>query len=290
MQKAVVDCGVHPAEPVALTIAGSDPSGGAGLQADLKTFHQHRVFGLAVPTVVTVQNTCGVREVHPLGPDLVRAQLACIQEDIPACAAKTGALGDERTVEAVAEWAGHCGVPVIVDPVMLSTSGVRLTSESAVEAIVRRLLPVCSLVTPNLNEAATLSGRPVGSEREMAEAARHIARLGPPNVLVKGGHLDGDAVDVLWAEGEIDTYRAERVRTAGTHGTGCTYSAAIAALLALGRPLREAIALAKLYITEAIRTAPRLGNGNRPLNHHARPQRICREEEEAQLARRPRSR
>ena len=266
----VIDCGVPPAPPVALTIAGSDPSGGAGLQADLKTFHRFGAFGLAVPTLVTVQNTCGLRESHSLGPRLVLAQLECVQEDIPAAAAKTGALGEAGTVEAVADWVRDREIPLVVDPVILSTHGHRLASESAVDSIRERLLPVCRLVTPNLAEAAALSGAAVDSLRGMGRAAERIGHLGAPNVLVKGGHLDGEPIDLLWADGEILTYSAVRVDTAGTHGTGCTYSAAITALLALGEALPDAIATAKRFVTEAIRTAPRLGRGNRPLNHHAR--------------------
>lgn len=251
-----------------MTIAGSDPSGGAGLQADLKTFHQFGVFGLAVPTLITVQNTRGVREVHPLGPDLVRAQLDCAGEDIPPTAAKSGALGQADTVIAVAEWARSSGTTLVVDPVMVSTHGRSLASEDAVEAMIAHLLPVCHLVTPNLREAAVLAGIDVSRIDEMRNAAERIAGLGARNVLVKGGHLQGDAVDVLWLSGEFRKYASQRVETTSTHGTGCTYSAAITALLAHGRPIEDAVAGAKRYVTEAIRTAPGLGSGSGPLNHH----------------------
>lgn len=251
-----------------MTIAGSDPSGGAGLQADLKTFHQFGVFGLAVPTLITVQDTRGVRELHPLEPDLVRAQLSCVGEDIPPSAAKSGALGQADTVIAVAEWARDSGTTLVVDPVMLSTHGQTLASEAAVEAMIEHLLPICHLVTPNLREAAVLAGIDVSRVNEMRKAAKRIGGLGARNVLVKGGHLRGDAVDVLWTGGEFRDYVSQRIETASTHGTGCTYSAAITALLARGRALNDAVEDAKRYVTEAIRTAPGLGRGSGPLNHH----------------------
>ena len=251
-----------------MTIAGSDPSGGAGLQADLKTFHQFGVFGLAVPTLITVQNTRGVRAVHPLGPDLVRAQLDCVGEDIPPSAAKSGALGQAGTVIAVAEWARSSGTTLVVDPVMLSTDGQSLASEAAVEAMIEHLLPLCHLVTPNLREASVLAGIDVSRVNEMRKAAERIAGLGARNVLVKGGHLQGDPIDVLWLAGEFRDYASRRIGTTSTHGTGCTYSAAITALLAHGHSLEEAVGGAKRYVTAAIRTAPGLGNGYGPLNHH----------------------
>ena len=255
--------------PVAITIAGSDPSGGAGLQADLKTFHQFGVYGMAVPTLLTVQNTRAVESVLELEPELVRAQLECVGSDIPAAAGKTGALGRASTVRAVAEWAAANEVPLVVDPVMISTHGHELVSEAAVEAVIRYLLPVSHLVTPNLHEAGSLVGLDVCDVPSMRVAAKRISALGARRVLVKGGHLDGDAVDLLWVDGEMSTYSSKRIRTCSTHGTGCTYSAAIAALLAQGRTLADAVSEAKRYVTEAIRSAPRLGGGHGPLNHHA---------------------
>ena len=251
-----------------MTVAGSDPSGGAGLQADLKTFHQFGVFGLAVPTLITVQNTLGIREVHALGPDLVSAQLGYVADDIPPNAAKSGALGEAGTVIAVAEWVRNSATTLVVDPVMLSTHGQSLASRAAVEAMIKHLLPICHLVTPNLREAAVLSGIEVSGVAGMREAAERIAGLGARNILVKGGHLDGDAVDVMWFGGELRDYTSKRIETTSTHGTGCTYAAAITALLARGRPLEDAVEGAKRYVTEAIRTAPGLGSGHGPLNHH----------------------
>lgn len=264
----VLDSGLQQ-PPVAITIAGSDPSGGAGLQADLKTFHQFGVYGMAVPTLLTVQNTRAVESVLELDPDLVRAQLECIGRDIPAAAGKTGALGRAGTVRAVADWAKAHEVRLVVDPVMVSTHGDALVSTSALGAIVRHLLPVSFLVTPNLHEAGSLAGLDVGDIASMRVAAERISALGARRVLVKGGHLGGDAVDLLWIDGETSTYSSERIRTSCTHGTGCTYSAAIAALLAQGRAPADAVARAKRYLTEAIRTAPRLGGGQGPVNHHA---------------------
>lgn len=264
----MVDFGL-PGARVALTIAGSDPSGGAGLQADLKTFHQFGVYGMAVPTLLTVQNTCGIESVHPIDPRLVRAQLECVQSDIQPSVAKSGALGTADVVKAVAEWARNTGTPLVVDPVILGSHGQTLASNAALEALTRELLPVCELVTPNLFEAEAISNLAVSDFPGMRRAAECIADLGARNVLVTGGHLEGDPVDLLWSDGKVTSFSAERVEASSTHGTGCTYSAAITALLARGRPIKAAIAGAKRFITEAIRTAPRLGYGQGPLNHHA---------------------
>ncbi len=239
------------------------------MQADLKTFHQFGVFGLAVPTLITVQNTCGVRSVHALEPRLVREQLACIQEDIPPGVAKTGALGHPDSVAAVAAWAKTTGTPLVVDPVMISSHGERLTSQDALVAITRQLLPLSRLVTPNLGEASLLAGMAITDIEGMRIAAKRIAHLGAPNVLVKGGHLDGDPIDLLWCDGEIDTFTATRVETTSTHGTGCTYSAAITALLSVGRPLVDAVSEAKQFVSKALETAPGLGGGRGPLNFSA---------------------
>jgi hydroxymethylpyrimidine/phosphomethylpyrimidine kinase len=256
--------------PVALTIAGSDPSGGAGLQADLKTFHRFGVYGEAVATLITVQNTRGVTRVDPLPPDLVIAQIRAVIEDIPPHATKTGALGSRHVVEAVANEARRFTFPLVVDPVMISTHGPRLIDEDASHALVEHLIPRAFLLTPNLDEAAALSGFSVHDRPSMARAAEKLASLGAVNVLVKGGHLKGDALDLLYLHGgEIREFTAPRIDTRHTHGSGCTYSAAITAELAKGTPLPDAVARAKAFITEAIRTAPGLGAGNGPLNHHA---------------------
>jgi hydroxymethylpyrimidine/phosphomethylpyrimidine kinase len=252
-----------------LTIAGSDPSGGAGLQADLKTFHQFGVYGEAVVTLITVQNTRTVARVEVLDPALVGAQLDAVLADIPPGAAKTGALGSAAVIEAVAARAADFGFPLVVDPVMISKHGAPLMEERAREALVHALLPAARLVTPNLHEAAALTGRAVTNPAEMEDAARALhARTGAA-VLVKGGHLEGEASDVLFDGREARRYTSARIDTRHTHGTGCTYSAAITACLARGMEVPVAVAAAKRFIAEAIRTNPGLGSGNGPVNHHA---------------------
>jgi hydroxymethylpyrimidine/phosphomethylpyrimidine kinase len=258
-------------KPVALTIAGSDPSGGAGLQADLKTFHQFGVYGMSVVTLLTIQNTVGVDSVDPLDPDYVQRQLQAVTLDIPPQAAKTGALATAEIVGVVARWAASRTCPLVVDPVLVSKHGARLMGEEACRALVKELLPHAALVTPNLPEAAALTGREVVGLDDMRGAARQIADLGPKAVLIKGGHLDAgqDAVDLLYMDGAEELFSSQRYDTRHTHGTGCTYSAAITAELAKGTELAVAVKAAKRYISEAIATAPGLGSGSGPVNHHA---------------------
>ncbi|MGD0580360.1 MAG: bifunctional hydroxymethylpyrimidine kinase/phosphomethylpyrimidine kinase [Bryobacteraceae bacterium] len=258
-------------QPVALSIAGSDPSGGAGIQADLKTFHQFGLYGEAVITLLTVQNTRAVTRVELLDPDLVEQQVRAVLEDIPPAAIKTGALGRATVVLRLAWLAPLFRCPLVVDPILLSTLGAPLLAEEARTALLEYLLPRATLITPNLQEAAALTGLPVANVQSMREAARRLGERTGAAVLVKGGHLEGDAVDILWDGVSFREYRAPRVETVHTHGTGCTYSAAITALLALAHPLPEAVARAKAFITEAIRTSPGLGGGSGPVNHHARP-------------------
>lgn len=253
--------------PVALTIAGSDPSGGAGIQADLKAFHRFGVYGEAVLTLLTVQNTRTVARVEMLDPAFVLEQLAAVVEDIPPQAAKTGALGNAAIVEAVAAAALPC--PLVVDPVMISKHGMPLIADEARAALRTKLLPRARLVTPNTHEAEALTGIAVRDAATMREAARRICDLGARAVLVKGGHLKGEARDVLLDGGAWHEYTAPRIDTPHTHGTGCTYSAAITALLARGMELPEAVRQAKEWLTEAIRTNPGLGGGQGPVNHFA---------------------
>jgi hydroxymethylpyrimidine/phosphomethylpyrimidine kinase len=256
-------------QPIALTIAGSDPSGGAGIQADLKTFHQLGVYGEAVITLITVQNTVALEHVEFLPAVLVLHQLRAVLDDIPPHAAKTGALGNRSIIEAVARTAADFRFPLVVDPVMVSQHGRVLADDDAVNAIREHLVPQASLLTPNLAEAEALTGLEVRDLEGMRRAARRLHDMGAKAVLVKGGHLEGDAVDLLFAAGVAREFRAERIRTRHTHGTGCTYSAAITAELAQGAPLEDAVERAKAFVTEAIRTAPGLGRGSGPLNHHA---------------------
>lgn len=257
--------------PIALTIAGSDPSGGAGIQADLKTFHQLKVFGTTAITLITVQNTTRVSRVETLPAELVGAQISAVMEDLAPQAVKTGALGTVAIIEAIARFSFAC--PLVVDPVMISKHGAPLMDATARKALRNLLLPKAALVTPNLEEAAELSGLPVEDPAHMREAALRIARLGTGSValsvLIKGGHLPGEAVDLLYHEGDFTELRAGRIATRHTHGTGCTYSAAITAFLARGLPMVEAVTCGKLFINEAIRTNPGLGAGAGPLNHWA---------------------
>ena len=259
-----------PPTPIALTIAGSDPSGGAGLQADLKTFHRFGVYGEAAATLITVQNSRGVTRVDSLAADLVIAQIEAVLSDIPPHAAKTGALGSLAVVEAVAKLAASFAFPLVVDPVTVSKHGARLLDPESVRTLVERLIPSAFLLTPNLEEAAELAGFAVRDRESMLRAARAIVNLGAKNVLVKGGHLEGDALDLLYtAGGEVHEFSAPRIATRHTHGSGCTYSAAITAELAKGTALVEAVRLAKEFVTRAILTNPGLGGGQGPLNHHA---------------------
>jgi hydroxymethylpyrimidine/phosphomethylpyrimidine kinase len=257
--------------PVALTIAGSDPSGGAGIQADLKTFHQLRVFGTAAITLITVQNTTRMSRVETLDPTLVSAQIDAVLEDLPPQAAKTGALGTAAIIEAVAGCALGDPVrcPLVVDPVMIGKHGAPLMDLPGREALRLLLLPKAGLITPNLDEAAELAGIQVENFDQMRDAAVRIARFGARSVLIKGGHLQGDALDLLYHDGEFTELRAARINTPHTHGTGCTYSAAITAFLARGYPMVEAVTRAKRFIDEAIRTNPGLGAGSGPVNHWA---------------------
>ncbi|HXN47246.1 MAG TPA: bifunctional hydroxymethylpyrimidine kinase/phosphomethylpyrimidine kinase, partial [Bryobacteraceae bacterium] len=255
--------------PVALTIAGSDPSGGAGIQADLKTFHQFGVYGEAAITLLTVQNTLGVARVECVPAALVIEQIRAVIGDIPPQAAKTGALGSAEIVEALAELAAQFQFPLVVDPVMVGSDGAPLVSADARRAIANRLLPRAFLVMPNLDEAAALTGIEVKTVGAMREAAARLCAMGARAALVKGGHLEGAATDVLYSDGVWREFAAPRIETRHTHGTGCTYSAAVTASLARGNPLEDAVARAKEYITNALRTAPGLGRGRGPLNHHA---------------------
>jgi hydroxymethylpyrimidine/phosphomethylpyrimidine kinase len=254
--------------PIALTIAGSDPSGGAGIQADLKTFHQLGVYGEAAITLITVQNTAGVQRVEVLTPDLVEAQIAAVLSDIPPHAAKTGALGNVEVVRAVARLAAHFSFPLIVDPVMISKAGSPLLSLEAVTVLLSDLIPRAYLVTPNLPEASALTHRTVETMDQIRDAAQHLADRGAKAVLIKGGHSTGEeSIDVLLHAGEFLEFPAARIPTRHTHGTGCTYSAAITGLLASGLSLPHAVTQAKRFITEAIRTNPGLGSGAGPVNH-----------------------
>jgi hydroxymethylpyrimidine/phosphomethylpyrimidine kinase len=251
-----------------MTIAGSDPSGGAGIQADLKTFHQLGVYGEAVITLLTVQNTVAVRRVELIPVDLVLAQMEAVLEDIPPSAIKTGALGSMELIEALGVAAAHWAVPLVVDPVMISKHGAHLAAPETGRAFRQFLIPKAALVMPNLPEAEALCGFPVDSVEEMERAGRMLLDLGARAVLIKGGHLPGDPIDLYLTQDESPvTLPACRIDTPHTHGTGCTYSAAVTAGLARGLPMLQAIREAKLFVNQAIRTNPGLGRGSGPLNH-----------------------
>ncbi|HEV8438095.1 MAG TPA: bifunctional hydroxymethylpyrimidine kinase/phosphomethylpyrimidine kinase [Methylomirabilota bacterium] len=254
--------------PKALTIAGSDSGGGAGIQADLKTFSAFRVFGMSVITAVTAQNSVGVQAVENLPPAFVAEQLRSVLSDFGADAAKCGMLSTAPIIEAVAAALAERPIAkLVVDPVMVAKSGQALLRPDAREALVHRVLPLALVVTPNLPEAEVLAGIPVQSRAEMEEAARRIHALGPRYVLVKGGHLKEEAVDVLWNGRELRAFSAPRIDSPNTHGTGCTLAAAITAGLARGQALADAIRDAKAYVTRAIRDGFTLGRGVGQLRH-----------------------
>lgn len=263
--------------PIALTIAGSDPSGGAGLQADLKTFHQHCVYGTSVVTLLTVQNTERVSRVETMEPSLVREQIEAVFEDVPPSALKTGALGSVEVVRTVAEALHELrsrDVPLVVDPVMISKHGHALLREDAVQACIEVLLPEATLITPNAPEAERLLRafeleRKITTIADAEEAATRLAERLGVGVLLKGGHLDArGSVDVLARSGSpIVRFGGPRIDTPHTHGTGCTYSAAITARLARGEALEPAIRGAKAWLTRAIENGPEVGHGIGPVDH-----------------------
>jgi hydroxymethylpyrimidine/phosphomethylpyrimidine kinase len=258
--------------PNVLTIAGTDPTSGAGIQADLKTFSALRTYGLTVITALVAQNTQGVRSIHEVPEDFVGAQLDAVFDDVEVHAVKIGMLSRPEVIETVAAGLERHGAErIVVDPVMVAKSGDRLLRADAVSALRRRLLPLATLITPNLPEAGVLLDlEPARDEAGMIQMAEALRALGPRAVLVKGGHLAGEeSIDVLDDGAEPLTLAAPRIATDNTHGTGCTLSAAIAALLARGLPLRAAVREAKAYLTEALRTSERLrvGHGHGPVHH-----------------------
>ena len=255
----------------ALTIAGSDSGGGAGIQADLKAFEANGVFGMSAVTAITAQNTREVTAVHAVPAPVITAQIDAVASDLPVGAVKTGMLASAEIVECVAAGVERWSLaPLVVDPVMVTTSGDPLTNDAAVEALVARLFPLSALVTPNAHEAARLVGFDVRSLASARLAAREIVGMGATAVLIKGGHLDDedDALDLLvTAGGDEHVFRETRIDTVHTHGTGCTYASAIAANLSRGFSLPEAVGRARAYVQQAIRHAPGLGHGHGPTRH-----------------------
>jgi hydroxymethylpyrimidine/phosphomethylpyrimidine kinase len=255
--------------PTALTIAGSDSGAGAGIQADLKTFAAHGVYGTSVITAVTAQNTIGVAGIHVIPDDFVTAQIEAVAGDLGCAAVKTGMLANSTIVEAVAAAVESLELPnLVVDPVMVAKSGDHLLDEEAVHAVRWTLLRLARVVTPNIPEAEVLAKMPIHSLADMREAAARIARLKPAAVVIKGGHLPGpEVVDVLLEQGELSEFIGPRIEGRNTHGTGCTFAAAITAQLARGAALRAAVPAAKAYVEGAMRHGIPLGKGHRPLNH-----------------------
>jgi hydroxymethylpyrimidine/phosphomethylpyrimidine kinase len=257
------------APPIVLTVAGSDPSGGAGLQADLKTIHQHGAYGVAVPTLITAQSTTGVEEVELLSPDLVRAQLSSLLADVEPAAAKTGALGSPGVAHVLGSFMKETRFPWVVDPVWLPTRGRPLSKGNIVDAYKEALIPRAALVTPNVQEAALLAEMAVRSLDDAREAAERIAALGASAVLIKGGHLEGSdrGTDVLLQDGEVTELPAAQVVAGRFHGTGCALSAAIATRLALGQDIPAAVEGAKAWLAGALAHAFAVGKGAKPVNH-----------------------
>jgi hydroxymethylpyrimidine/phosphomethylpyrimidine kinase len=255
--------------PVALTVAGSDSGGGAGIQADLKTFAAHDVYGVCAVTAVTAQNTLGVVDVHLVPPSSIAAQVAAIARDFPVAAAKTGMLGSAGTIVSVADALHEWRIPnLVLDPVMLAKSGAPMLDPSALDVLRTRLLPLAHVVTPNIPEAEALTGMRIASSEDAAAAARRLVAMGPRMAIVTGGHAHAaEIVDTLWDGATIHAFRHERVPGASTHGTGCTFAAALAAHLARGVDVPTAVPLVQRYIAGAIRRAPRLGAGHGPMHH-----------------------
>jgi hydroxymethylpyrimidine/phosphomethylpyrimidine kinase len=254
--------------PCALSIAGSDSGGGAGIQADIRTFSAFGVHPLTALVAITAQNTVEVAEIHQLTEALVLAQIRTVIADMPVSAAKTGMLADSSLVRSVARAVRELELPnLVVDPVITSKSGASLLSEEGVQSLRRELLPLARMVTPNLPEAEALVGHPLETIREIQEAAREIHSWGPDCVVIKGGHRHGEPMDLLYDGSGFILFQGERIHTASDHGTGCTFSAAIAAMLAKRAEPGEAVGEAKRYVSEAMRRSSPLGSGHGPLDH-----------------------
>ena len=254
--------------PKAMTIAGSDSGGGAGIQADLKTFAALGVYGTVTLTAITAQNTVGVYGVHEIPTDMIVAQMDAVMSDIGADAVKTGMLSSQEIVEVVAAQVAKHGIrSLVVDPVMVAKSGDALLRDDAVNAVCTKLVPLAAVVTPNIPEAEALTGTTIESDDDVREAARMIVSMGARTVVVKGGHREGPAADVLYDGSEFQVFTAPRINTVNTHGTGCTFASAVAAGLAQGKSVEEAVGQAKEYVTEAIRASFPIGQGHGPLNH-----------------------
>ena len=256
--------------PSALTIAGTDPSGGAGIQADLKTFQELKSYGMSVITSVVSQNTTGVQDVYHLPTSVIETQLDSVLDDMDVHAFKTGMIADREMMEVIREKTKNLGIPYVMDPVMVTTSGDTLIEEDARDFLRDELLPLTTVVTPNIPEAEYLLNRKIEHVEDMKKAAKDIVtEFGVEAALIKGGHIKGDATDFLYDGNELHTFSADRVDTKHTHGTGCTLSAAITAYISQGYSLEGAVDNAKKYVTLAIQHSLALGNGSGPTNHWA---------------------
>lgn len=254
----------------ALSIAGSDSGAGAGIQADLKTFAALGVYGSTVVTSVTAQNTIEVAAIAEVPEEVVIAQIDTVIEDIGASAVKTGMLSSAAIIQNTADRLEAWGIPnLVIDPVMVSKSGAPLLQPTAFDALVKDLLPHGTIITPNIPEAEALTNRAIKSPEDAREAAKYIHALGPEIVIIKGGHLEGPAIDLVYADGSFTPFEGERIDTKNTHGTGCTYAAALTAFLAMGIAPMEAIRLAKRFVENALRQSYAIGEGHSPLNHFA---------------------
>lgn len=269
--------------PTVLTIAGTDPSGGAGIQADLKTFAALGCYGMSVITALVAQNTCGVRAIHSVPPDFVKAQLLAVLEDIEPDAIKIGMVHSVELVDAIAEvLANYPSIPIIFDPVMIATSGHRLIEEDTIAAIISKLFPLAKLITPNMDEASLLAGIPVKTINDMYEASAQIMAMKPKALLLKGGHLPTEKLTSMLVDdrGLIQEYYSNKIETKNMHGSGCTLSSAIAAFIARGISLTDAVSEAQDYVHGAIYHAADVvcGKGNGPLNHSYNPQKMIKNE------------
>ena len=260
-----------PKPPVVLTVAGFDPSSGAGVTADIKTIAAHECYGIACITALTVQSTQGVRRIQPIAPEIIRETLAELASDLEIAAVHIGMLGNAKVVQALVDFLGQAKAPhVVLDPILKSSSGADLLDSSGTKLMIEKLIPASEVITPNLDEASLLTRQPVTSLEEMKQAAVQLHALGAANVVVTGGHLD-KAVDLLsfsTSKGtEQELFKADRQRSASTHGTGCAFATALACHLAHGRGLPEAVLLSKAYVSAAIANAQPLGKGTGPLHH-----------------------
>ncbi|WP_121615875.1 bifunctional hydroxymethylpyrimidine kinase/phosphomethylpyrimidine kinase [Virgibacillus halodenitrificans] len=254
----------------ALTIAGTDPSGGAGIQADLKTFQELQIYGMSVLTSIVAQNTTGVQDIHHLPLSMIEQQLDSVLSDMPVHAFKTGMIANIDMMQVIEKKVSHLNVPYVMDPVMVATSGDALINQEARIFLKEHLLPLTAVVTPNIPESEFITGKKITSTEDMKQAGEYIVKeLGAGAALIKGGHMKGEAIDFLYDGNEFHTFTAERINTKNTHGTGCTYSAAITAYLSEGDSLIEAVRKSKEFVTAAIKHSLSLGSGSGPTKHWA---------------------